>query len=328
MSDEVARAAIAPTTFIVSSFVFHFLFLSACACSGCVGRRGMSPNGGRSRHGRRRAGRIARRPQSGVRPIPVPRRRPLLGRCFAAMPQATGVPRGELPEKLELLWTFSTAKGGFESTAAIVDGVVYVGCDRRQSLRPRPGRRQEALGVLHAVGLQRLARRAQRPRLHRRHRRRVLLHRRRHRQASCGTFKPTAKSTPAPISTATTSCSARRIPISIAWTPTRANSSGSIRAQDQIRCFPTVLDDLGFVAGCDGHLHVIDLQRGESVGEVKIDSPTGCIARRNGRHRLRRHRGAHLLRHRSAARRKFSGTTRTRARRGVSLVGRGDARRP
>ena len=55
-------------------------------------------------------------------------------------------PRQVCPEKLELLWTFPTTKGGFESTAAIVDGVVYIGCDRRQSLRPRSGRRARSAG--------------------------------------------------------------------------------------------------------------------------------------------------------------------------------------
>ena len=35
--------------------------------------------------------------------------------------------QGGLPEKLELLWTFRVPKGGFQSSAAIVDGVVYVG---------------------------------------------------------------------------------------------------------------------------------------------------------------------------------------------------------
>jgi outer membrane protein assembly factor BamB len=31
-----------------------------------------------------------------------------------------------------------------------------------------------------------------------------------------------------------------------------------------------------FVAGCDGRLHVIDLDKGEAVSSVPIDSPTGC----------------------------------------------------
>ncbi|HUT11966.1 MAG TPA: PQQ-binding-like beta-propeller repeat protein, partial [Thermoguttaceae bacterium] len=40
----------------------------------------------------------------------------------------TGVAGAALPEKLELLWTFSVDGGGFESTAAIADGTVYAGC--------------------------------------------------------------------------------------------------------------------------------------------------------------------------------------------------------
>jgi outer membrane protein assembly factor BamB len=36
-----------------------------------------------------------------------------------------------------------------------------------------------------------------------------------------------------------------------------------------------VVDNLGFVAGCDGQLHAIDLAQGKGQGAVKIDSPTG-----------------------------------------------------
>ncbi len=55
---------------------------------------------------------------------PIPSAWPL----FRGDAQATGVVHGELPEKPDLLWTFSTQSGGFESTAAIVDGSVYIGC--------------------------------------------------------------------------------------------------------------------------------------------------------------------------------------------------------
>ena len=47
---------------------------------------------------------------------------------FRGDPQASGVARGTLPEKLELLWTFSVEGGGFDATAAIADGMVYAGC--------------------------------------------------------------------------------------------------------------------------------------------------------------------------------------------------------
>jgi outer membrane protein assembly factor BamB len=41
--------------------------------------------------------------------------------------QGTGVARTTLPDAPEMLWRFSVEKGSFESTPAIVDGVVYVG---------------------------------------------------------------------------------------------------------------------------------------------------------------------------------------------------------
>ena len=46
---------------------------------------------------------------------------------FRGDSQATGVAKGTLPERLQLLWTFSTEHGGFKATAAIDRGTVYVG---------------------------------------------------------------------------------------------------------------------------------------------------------------------------------------------------------
>ncbi len=45
---------------------------------------------------------------------------------FRNTPNQTGLAVGKLPEKLEVLWEFKT-KDGFESAAAVVNGVVYVG---------------------------------------------------------------------------------------------------------------------------------------------------------------------------------------------------------
>ena len=39
---------------------------------------------------------------------------------------------------------------------------------------------------------------------------------------------------------------------------------------DQIRCFPTVVANRAFVAGCDSTLHIIDLDTGKSTGGVPI----------------------------------------------------------
>ena len=44
---------------------------------------------------------------------------------------------------------------------------------------------------------------------------------------------------------------------------------------DQIRCSPTIVEGRAFLAGCDGKLHIIDVERGEPVGHVDIGAPTG-----------------------------------------------------
>ena len=42
-------------------------------------------------------------------------------------PRSSGVALGQLPDELVLRWKFTVEKGAFEGTAAIVDGVVYIG---------------------------------------------------------------------------------------------------------------------------------------------------------------------------------------------------------
>jgi len=44
---------------------------------------------------------------------------------------------------------------------------------------------------------------------------------------------------------------------------------------DQIRCFPSISDRHCFVAGCDAHLHVINLDTGTGLHRIPLDSPTG-----------------------------------------------------
>ena len=49
-------------------------------------------------------------------------------------------------------------------------------------------------------------------------------------------------------------------------------------SEDMIQCSPTVSADgeRGFVAGCDGRLHVVDLAAGKLVAGVDIEAPTLC----------------------------------------------------
>ena len=45
---------------------------------------------------------------------------------------------------------------------------------------------------------------------------------------------------------------------------------------DQIRSFLTVVENRAFLAGCDGKLHIINLDDNSTLGSVEIESPTGC----------------------------------------------------
>ncbi len=198
---------------------------------------------------------------------------------FRGNPQATGVAAGGLPEKLERLWTFSTTKGGFESTAAIVNGVVYIGstdgnlyaldlatgherwrfltqlgftasaavCDGRVYIGDSDGTfycvdapRGESSGIIGRRRDQLERRLPRRPRAVRLARHGPLLSGRRFRQ--------------------------------LVW---------KYQNPDQIRCFPSLADDRAFVAGCDGRLHIIDLKNGAAVGGVKIKCPHRFLARRD-----------------------------------------------
>ena len=193
---------------------------------------------------------------------------------FRGNAQATGVAAGGLPTNLELLWTFSTTKGGFESTAAIVGGVVYIGSTD---------------GNLYALDLATREKRWQFPTPLGFTASAAVRDGRVYIGDSDGTFY------------CIDAASGRKL-----WsyqTDGEIDSSASFHAgrvlfgsqdtflycldavsgklvwkyhnPDQIRCFPSVADNRAFVAGCDGRLHVIDLKNGTPVGEVNIDSPTG-----------------------------------------------------
>ena len=47
------------------------------------------------------------------------------------------------------------------------------------------------------------------------------------------------------------------------------------KTEDQIRCFPSISGRHCFVAGCDEHLHVVDLDTGKGVHRIPLESPTG-----------------------------------------------------
>ncbi len=188
--------------------------------------------------------------------------------------RATGVARSSLPPRLEVLWTFTTERGGFEATAAIVDQTVYIG-----SLD----------GNLYALDLDSGEKRWEFP-------------------AELG-FTASAAARKGRVYVGDTNgtfyCldaqSGRKL-----WhfqSDAEINSGANFHADrvlfgsqdmflycleaetgrlvwkhesaDQIRCFPAIAGDYTFVAGCDGQLHIIRLADGQEVGHVDLQAPTG-----------------------------------------------------
>ena len=47
------------------------------------------------------------------------------------------------------------------------------------------------------------------------------------------------------------------------------------KTEDQIRCFPSMMERRCFVAGCDTYLHVVDLDTGKGIHRIPLEAPTG-----------------------------------------------------
>jgi outer membrane protein assembly factor BamB len=193
---------------------------------------------------------------------------------FRGNAQATGVAESDLPEKLELLWTFSSDKGGFESTAAIVAGRVYIGSTDGNLYALDLATGKEIWRFSTPLGFTASA--AVKNGL-------VYI------GDGDGKFycidAATGKKRWEFVTDGEIDSSANFHGDCVLFgsqdTFLYCLNAGSgklawkYQSQNQIRCFPTVVGDQGFVAGCDSRLHVIDLEKGVEVGDVSIDSPTG-----------------------------------------------------
>ena len=194
---------------------------------------------------------------------------------FRGDPQATGVAAGSLPEKLELLWSFSPDGWGFQSTAAIAEGMVYAGCldGNLYAVDLASGRKKwefpTELGFTASAAVRKGL---------------VFI------GDSDGRFYCIdAKSgkekwhfdTEVEINSG-----ANFYKDNVLFGSQdgklyclRADSGEKVweyESENMIQCSPTVAGNRAFVAGCDARLHVIDLGKGRSVGEVDIEQPTLC----------------------------------------------------
>ncbi|MGA2034538.1 MAG: PQQ-binding-like beta-propeller repeat protein [Thermoguttaceae bacterium] len=190
---------------------------------------------------------------------------------------ASGVSKGTLPEQLELLWTFSSPQGGFESTAAIVDGVVYAGSTdgKLYAIDLRSGKQRwefvtelgfnasptvsgpsvfigDVDGRFYSIN------------------------------ARTGKANWTFSTDGEIDSSANLYKDCVLFGSQDSFLYCLKADTGKLawkyQSTNQIRCFPTIIAGRAMIAGCDGSLHAIDLEHGASVAEVPIESPTGCTA--------------------------------------------------
>ncbi|MHC4181255.1 MAG: PQQ-binding-like beta-propeller repeat protein, partial [Planctomycetota bacterium] len=213
---------------------------------------------------------------------PVPAKASDAWPLFRGDSQATGVAAGSLPEKLELLWTFPVDGGGFQSTAAIADGMVYAASldGNLYALDLASGRKRwefpTELGFTASAAVRDGF---------------VFV------GDSDGRFYCIgAKSgkeewnfdTEAEISS-----SANFYKDNVLFGSRdgklyclKARTGEKVweyESEDMIQGSLAVAGDRAFVAGCDSRLHVIDLAVGESVGKVDIEQPTLCTPAALGR---------------------------------------------
>jgi len=184
----------------------------------------------------------------------------------------TGYSKTTLAEKLELVWTFKVPKGAFESTAAIVGDVVYIG---------------DLDGKVYALDLSTGKKKWE------------------FKTESGFTASPAVKEGLVFIGDYDGTFYCLDKDGNLKWkheTGAEINSSANFfkdnvlfgsqdatlyclnmktgkevwnfQIEDQIRCSPTVVEGRCFVAGCDARLHIIDLEKGKGLTAVDIDGPT------------------------------------------------------
>ena len=193
---------------------------------------------------------------------------------FRGDAHATGVARGTLPDKLDVLWKFAVPGTAFDSTPAIVDGVVYLGdMDGRiyaldlatgekrweekfeDGFLAGPAVKDDALYVGDMAGrFYCLDAKTGKSRLG--------LHDAGRNRLECEFLQGPCD---------------RRFAGRDALLPATRGRKACLEVLDR-RPDPLFTDDRResrFVAGCDSKLHVVDLDNGQEVAAVEIESPTG-----------------------------------------------------
>ena len=214
---------------------------------------------------------------------------------------ATGVvERNACPRSWKCFGNSKRKEGGFEATAVIDDGMVYVGSldGNFYAIDRETGEEQwkyhTELGFSAAAAVRR------RPGLCRRHRWQVLLLRRGRRQVAVGLRSHGRNQLGAEFLQEHWCCSARKTPRSMRSTPRPASWPGNMRSAIRSAARPRWSTAGRWWPAATASLHIIDLDDGKEIGDVEIDSPTGSTPAVLGRSGFFRHRGGNVFCHRLA----------------------------
>ena len=193
---------------------------------------------------------------------------------FRGDAQATGVAKGDLPEKLELLWRFTPPKCEFESTAVIADGMVYIaGLDgnlyavelatgeqhwifsTHSTFKASPGVYQGRVFIGDTDGRFYCV------------------------DAATGkelwNFDTGGEIDSSPNFHGNKVIFGSRDYNVYCLDVAAGKPAWKFESDYEVRCFCSLLDGRCYVGGCDQKLHVLDLITGKQLSEVEIDSPTG-----------------------------------------------------
>ncbi|NLE36793.1 MAG: PQQ-binding-like beta-propeller repeat protein [Pirellulaceae bacterium] len=190
---------------------------------------------------------------------------------------ARGVAGGKLPSRPKLLWTFALERGGFEATAVVQGGVVYIGATDgdfraiglddgkpRWTFPTEPGFTAPAAvregrvyvgdvdGRFHSL------------------------------DAADGKelwhFDTDGEISGGPNFDGDRVLVGSQDGNLYCLDATTGERVWTYESKDQIRCFPTIAEGHALVAGCDGQLHVVVLASAAKTRSVPLHSPTGSTA--------------------------------------------------
>ena len=187
---------------------------------------------------------------------------------------ATGAVADALPRPLDIVWTYDSKGSAFEATAAIVDGIVYVGdvdgtfhAVKLADGQPAWTRKFEDSGFIAGTAV------AEWPHLLRRLQRRWFI----------AWTRPTATEK-WKFDSESSLYAAPNVYEGRVLIVTDGGELASLDAEtgerqwtftiDQpLRCWPTVVAGRVLVAGCDGLLHAVDVETGNDLESIDIGGP-------------------------------------------------------